>query len=62
MVTNKKRIGIAVPDWLYETIRREATYEGLTLNAFILQILREWTNAEKEKKQCRKLYFAPNSR
>ena len=48
MVTNKKRIGIAVPDWLYETIKREATYEGLTLNAFILQILREWTNAEKE--------------
>ena len=44
MVTNKKRIGIAIPAWLYETIKNEAAYEGLTLNALILQILREWTN------------------
>lgn len=44
MVTNKKRIGIAVPDWLYEIIKSEAAYEGLTLNTFILQILREWTH------------------
>lgn len=48
MVTNKKRIGIAVPIGLYEELKEEAAYSGQTLNGLLLQILGKWRE-EKEK-------------
>lgn len=49
-VTNKKRIGIAVPMELYEELKDAAGYSGQTLNGLLLQILWKW-RAEQERKE-----------
>lgn len=41
-MTNKKRIGLAIPIHIYEKLKAETEYTGQTLNALISQILREW--------------------
>lgn len=52
-MTNKKRIGIAVPMWLYEELKAEAEYTGQTLSALILQIFRDWWRANVKHKDER---------
>lgn len=47
-MTNKKRLGVSVPQWMYEALKQESDYEGLTLNALILHILREWKSNKEE--------------
>lgn len=49
-MTNKKRIGIAVPMELYEELKDAAGYSGQTLNGLLLQILWKW-RAEQERKE-----------
>lgn len=46
-MTNRKRVGIAVPIHLYERLRVETEYSGQTLNALITQILREWLEKQE---------------
>jgi len=41
-VTNKKRLGLAIPMTLYEELKSEAQSTGHTLNALILEILWDW--------------------
>ena len=41
-VTQKKRLGLAIPVSLYTILKNETEYSGQTLNAFILQILWDW--------------------
>lgn len=46
-MTQRKRIGIAVPVHIYEKLKCESEYTGQTLNALIRQILRDWLDAQK---------------
>ena len=48
-MTNKKRLGLAVPMTLYEKIRNEAKYLGKTINAVCLDAL--WNHFEKEQRE-----------
>ncbi len=50
-MTNKRRIGIAVPCWLYAELKEEAEYGGLTLNAMIGQILRDWIQQNRKERK-----------
>lgn len=45
-MTNKKRIGFAVPLSLYDALKREATHTGHTLSSIILQILWNWADQQ----------------
>lgn len=49
-----KRIGIRLPEHMWEKIKKIAEYEGLTLNALIItklkELIEEWEN--KNKKEC----------
>ena len=49
-MTNKRRMGIAVPIWMYEELKNEAVYSGQTLNALILIILRDWLETRDKEK------------
>lgn len=57
-MTNKRRIGIAVPCWLYAELKEEAEYGGLTLNAMIGQILRDWI--QQNRKERKTMWTCPN--
>lgn len=46
-MTNKKRIGLAVPIGLYQMLKDEATYTGHTLSSLILQVLWDWHDEQK---------------
>lgn len=43
-MTQRKRMGLSVPEHLYKKLRGKAKYEGKTMNALILQILWEWAD------------------
>ncbi len=47
-MTNKKRLGLAIPVSLYEKIREEAGYRGKTINALCLDVF--WRYFEKNGK------------
>ena len=49
-MTNKKRIGLAVPARVYEYLKDEAVYTGQTLNSLILQILWAHVNEKENTK------------
>ena len=53
-MTQKKRVGIAIPIHLYNTLREEAEYNGFTINGLICQIFREWIEREKGIKTTNK--------
>ena len=47
-MTNKKRLGLAIPVTLYERIKNEAGYKGKTINALCLDILWEYFESRKK--------------
>ena len=50
-MTNKKRLGLAVPESLYEKILDKAMYQGKTLNSTCLDILWNYFEDNKHQKQ-----------
>ena len=52
---NKKRLGLSLPEALYERLRDKAEYHGKTLNAICLEIFwnyfedRERTNGKRQR-------------
>ena len=43
-MTQRKRMGLTVPEHLYKKLHGKAKYEGKTMNALILQIIWEWAD------------------
>lgn len=54
-MTQRKRLGLSVPEHLYHRLHGKAQYEGKTMNALILQILWEWADdlLKEEEEKCR---------
>jgi hypothetical protein len=51
-VTNKKRLGLAIPLTLYEKIKGEAGYRGKTINALCLDVLWEYFESKESRKEA----------
>lgn len=51
MTQQKKRIGITIPGHLHQKIVEEAEYWGVTINALISLILREWIETNEKEEQ-----------
>jgi hypothetical protein len=47
-MTNKKRLGLAIPLTLYEKIKEETIYRGKTINSLCLDVL--WGYFEEKEK------------
>ena len=49
MTQSKKRLGLAVPESLYQDLRQKAEYHGKTINSTCLDIF--WWYFENQKKE-----------
>lgn len=45
-MTQKKRLGLSIPEKLYQKIKTKADYQGRTINSMCLEML--WKHFDKE--------------
>lgn len=53
MTNDRKRITVRIPLTLYEAILRDSKELGVTVNGFIIQVLREQLQVDERKEDSR---------
>lgn len=46
-MSKRKRFTFRLPDELYEKLKKEASEQGFSLNAFMIHILRNWLKSKE---------------
>ncbi len=52
MTQNRKRLGLAVPEVLYEKLTDQAKYQGKTINSTCLDIFWDYFESRDRKNMC----------